>query len=193
MKVQQCPLLNMTDLLLNLYVCQVAGLSRVESSKAVLEGGCCSAPPTFGCATKATTAAVAQTYACSLCIACTYQLLCSVPAAACSHARRWQLPVGCTGQVQVCVWCRTTYIHELIPPTIAAGDVLRAATCTNFVYPTRALFGAVPPERHIVSARPSCPVYCYHFLQLPCDTLPRAEMLTNLRVHNEAGSHGLLP
>ncbi|CAD7696818.1 unnamed protein product [Ostreobium quekettii] len=30
------------------------------------------------------------------------------------------------------------------------GDVLRAITCTNFVYPTRALFGAAPPERHIV-------------------------------------------
>jgi hypothetical protein len=32
-----------------------------------------------------------------------------------------------------------------------AGDVLRGATCTNFVYPTKALFGAVPPERHVVS------------------------------------------
>lgn len=32
-----------------------------------------------------------------------------------------------------------------------AGDVLRGVTCTNFVYPTKALFGAVPPERHIVS------------------------------------------
>jgi len=32
-----------------------------------------------------------------------------------------------------------------------AGDVLRGATCTNFVYPTRALLGAVPPERHVVS------------------------------------------
>ncbi len=32
------------------------------------------------------------------------------------------------------------------------GDVLRAVTATNFVYPTKALFGAIPPERHIVSA-----------------------------------------
>jgi len=30
------------------------------------------------------------------------------------------------------------------------GDILRAVTCTNFVYPTQALFGARPPERHIV-------------------------------------------
>jgi hypothetical protein len=29
--------------------------------------------------------------------------------------------------------------------------VLRGVTCTNFVYPTRALFGAVPPQRHVVS------------------------------------------
>lgn len=34
---------------------------------------------------------------------------------------------------------------------VNAGDVLRGATCTNFVYPTKALFGAVPPERHVVS------------------------------------------
>lgn len=36
--------------------------------------------------------------------------------------------------------------------------MLRAATCTNFVYPTKALFGAVPPQRHIVSSMPSCSV-----------------------------------
>lgn len=40
-------------------------------------------------------------------------------------------------------------------PTLASsciqpGDVLRATTCTNFVYPTRSLFGITPPERHIV-------------------------------------------
>jgi hypothetical protein len=34
---------------------------------------------------------------------------------------------------------------------LRAGDVLRGVTCTNFVYPTRALFGAVPPQRHVVS------------------------------------------
>jgi hypothetical protein len=34
---------------------------------------------------------------------------------------------------------------------VTAGDVLRGVTCTNFVYPTKALFGAVPPERHVVS------------------------------------------
>lgn len=33
------------------------------------------------------------------------------------------------------------------------GDVLRAVTCTNFVYPTKALFGAVPPQRHIVGGQ----------------------------------------
>ncbi|GFR48679.1 hypothetical protein Agub_g10634, partial [Astrephomene gubernaculifera] len=33
---------------------------------------------------------------------------------------------------------------------VLPGDVLRAVTATNFVYPTRALFGAAPPERHIV-------------------------------------------
>ena len=31
------------------------------------------------------------------------------------------------------------------------GDVLRAFTCTNLVYPTKSLvFGMQPPERHIV-------------------------------------------
>eukprot|EP00879_Flechtneria_rotunda_P002418 GHRR01002615.1.p1 GENE.GHRR01002615.1~~GHRR01002615.1.p1 ORF type:complete len:300 (+),score=51.45 GHRR01002615.1:96-995(+) len=34
--------------------------------------------------------------------------------------------------------------------TVLDGDVLRGATCTNFVYPTKALIGAVPPERHVV-------------------------------------------
>jgi hypothetical protein len=30
-----------------------------------------------------------------------------------------------------------------------AGDLLRAVTCTCPVWPTKALFGAVAPERHI--------------------------------------------
>lgn len=34
---------------------------------------------------------------------------------------------------------------------LTAGDVLRAITCTNFVYPANALIGVQPPERHIVS------------------------------------------
>lgn len=34
--------------------------------------------------------------------------------------------------------------------TVMEGDVLRGVTCTNYVYPTKALFGAVPPEKHIV-------------------------------------------
>ncbi|KAG2427599.1 hypothetical protein HXX76_012253 [Chlamydomonas incerta] len=33
---------------------------------------------------------------------------------------------------------------------VLPGDVLRAVTATNFVYPTRALWGAQAPERHIV-------------------------------------------
>lgn len=33
---------------------------------------------------------------------------------------------------------------------VLAGDVLRACTCTNFVYQTTALFGAKAPERTIV-------------------------------------------
>lgn len=40
--------------------------------------------------------------------------------------------------------------RSLLRSTIIEGDVLRAITCTNFVYPTQALFGATPPERHIV-------------------------------------------
>ena len=32
----------------------------------------------------------------------------------------------------------------------AVGDVLRACTCTTFVFPTNSLFGAKPPQRHIV-------------------------------------------
>lgn len=30
------------------------------------------------------------------------------------------------------------------------GDVLRACSCTTFVFPTNSLFGAKPPQRHIV-------------------------------------------
>jgi hypothetical protein len=49
---------------------------------------------------------------------------------------------------------------------VTAGDVLRGVTCTNFVYPTKALFGAVPPERHVVSAGCHCcaitPTYLVH-------------------------------
>jgi hypothetical protein len=43
--------------------------------------------------------------------------------------------------------------HRLLTSSVVlhAGDVLRGVTCTNFVYPTRALFGAVPPQRHVVS------------------------------------------
>ncbi|GAX77583.1 hypothetical protein CEUSTIGMA_g5027.t1 [Chlamydomonas eustigma] len=33
---------------------------------------------------------------------------------------------------------------------VLPGDVLRAVTTTNFVYPTKALLGASPPERHLV-------------------------------------------
>ena len=33
------------------------------------------------------------------------------------------------------------------------GDVLRAFTCTNFVFPTNSLFGAKPPVRLILSAQ----------------------------------------
>ena len=33
---------------------------------------------------------------------------------------------------------------------VLAGDVLRACTCTNFVYQTTALFGAKAPSRTIV-------------------------------------------
>ena len=33
---------------------------------------------------------------------------------------------------------------------VLPGDLLRALTCTTFVYPTRSLFGLVPPERHVV-------------------------------------------
>ncbi|GMH33601.1 hypothetical protein BSKO_01435 [Bryopsis sp. KO-2023] len=40
--------------------------------------------------------------------------------------------------------------RSLLKSAIIEGDVLRAITCTNFVYPTQALFGVVPPERHIV-------------------------------------------
>ncbi|EFJ42115.1 hypothetical protein VOLCADRAFT_119533 [Volvox carteri f. nagariensis] len=38
---------------------------------------------------------------------------------------------------------------DLVKDAVLPGDVLRAVTATNFVYPTRALFGAAPPERHI--------------------------------------------
>eukprot|EP00775_Hariotina_reticulata_P008175 gene8175-8366_t len=39
---------------------------------------------------------------------------------------------------------------SLAKESVKDGDVLRAVTCTNFVYPTKALFGAVPPQRHVV-------------------------------------------
>ncbi|GIL78527.1 hypothetical protein Vretimale_6122 [Volvox reticuliferus] len=39
---------------------------------------------------------------------------------------------------------------DLVKDAVLPGDILRAATATNFVYPTKALFGAAPPERHIV-------------------------------------------
>lgn len=48
---------------------------------------------------------------------------------------------------------------------VLPGDVLRALTCTNFVYPTRALFGAVAPERHIVSHMITTIVYGGRVLQ----------------------------
>jgi len=32
---------------------------------------------------------------------------------------------------------------------VLEGDVLRAVTCTCAVWPTKALFGATAPERHI--------------------------------------------
>lgn len=34
--------------------------------------------------------------------------------------------------------------------SLLVGDVLRGVTCTNFVYPTQALFGAQAPRRTIV-------------------------------------------
>lgn len=40
--------------------------------------------------------------------------------------------------------------RSLAKESVQDGDVLRGVTCTNFVYPTRALFGAVAPERHVV-------------------------------------------
>lgn len=33
---------------------------------------------------------------------------------------------------------------------VQPGDVLRACTCTNFVFPTQSLFGAKPPVRTLV-------------------------------------------
>lgn len=33
----------------------------------------------------------------------------------------------------------------------AVGDVLRACTCTTFVFPTKSLFGINPPQRHIIT------------------------------------------
>jgi hypothetical protein len=54
------------------------------------------------------------------------------------------------------LWAPHTLDANRLPCRSAAaaapleGDVLRAVTCTNMVYPTKALFGAVPPERHIV-------------------------------------------
>ncbi|KAL6761927.1 hypothetical protein V8C86DRAFT_2526243 [Haematococcus lacustris] len=40
--------------------------------------------------------------------------------------------------------------RQLASNAVLPGDILRAVTATNFVYPTKALFGAVPPERHVV-------------------------------------------
>ncbi len=48
---------------------------------------------------------------------------------------------------------------------VLPGDLLRAVTATNFVYPTKALFGASAPERHIVSGH-LYHVHCYA-LRLP--------------------------
>mmetsp|Transcript_12730 Transcript_12730/g.27574 ORF Transcript_12730/g.27574 Transcript_12730/m.27574 type:complete len:290 (-) Transcript_12730:387-1256(-) len=41
-------------------------------------------------------------------------------------------------------------MNQALSQAILPGDVLRGVTCTTIVYPTKALFGAIPPERHIV-------------------------------------------
>uniref|UniRef100_A0A7S3RAD1 Uncharacterized protein n=1 Tax=Dunaliella tertiolecta TaxID=3047 RepID=A0A7S3RAD1_DUNTE len=41
-------------------------------------------------------------------------------------------------------------LNQRLQECVLPGDVLRAVSCTNFVYPTNALFGAKAPERHIV-------------------------------------------
>eukprot|EP00882_Tetradesmus_deserticola_P008531 GHRQ01008996.1.p1 GENE.GHRQ01008996.1~~GHRQ01008996.1.p1 ORF type:complete len:294 (+),score=64.92 GHRQ01008996.1:166-1047(+) len=45
--------------------------------------------------------------------------------------------------------------RSLDKESVLDGDLQRGVTCTNFVYPTRALFGAVPPQRHVVSLQRS--------------------------------------
>ncbi|KAG2446849.1 hypothetical protein HYH02_008006 [Chlamydomonas schloesseri] len=45
---------------------------------------------------------------------------------------------------------RASLNSTLASEAVLPGDVLRAVTATNFVYPTRALWGAQAPERHIV-------------------------------------------
>lgn len=46
---------------------------------------------------------------------------------------------------------RASLNSDVAAEAVLPGDVLRAVTATNFVYPTRALWGAQAPERHIVS------------------------------------------
>eukprot|EP00198_Chlamydomonas_reinhardtii_P011867 XP_001701204.1 predicted protein [Chlamydomonas reinhardtii] len=45
---------------------------------------------------------------------------------------------------------RASLNSDVAAEAVLPGDVLRAVTATNFVYPTRALWGAQAPERHIV-------------------------------------------
>lgn len=58
------------------------------------------------------------------------------------------------------LWQVAALNRQLAAETVLPGDVLRAVTCTNFVYPTKALFGAAAPERHIVSLRPGATAVC---------------------------------
>jgi uncharacterized protein (UPF0276 family) len=78
------------------------------------------------------------------------------------------------------------------------GDVLRAVTCTNFVYRTQALFGAVAPQRTIVlygadnqkwsQASPHSPVTLHGMGRL----CPSAQALGTVRTAREHQVEGFL-
>ena len=53
--------------------------------------------------------------------------------------------------------CSAACVHQVAKldrvmagSSLMVGDVLRGVTCTNFVYPTQALFGVQAPRRTIV-------------------------------------------
>jgi hypothetical protein len=80
----------------------------------------------------------------SVCLACQHHTQSEASAWSCAA----DLPTdpGCVPIVQ-----RVKLDRSQAASAPAIGDVLRACTCTTFVFPTNSLFGAKPPQRTIVA------------------------------------------